>query len=181
MGALLFSNQTYRETLPIIDASGLPSMPFGNGGGEDWLYDYKTGHVQHDASSSFNTSSPLFQAEIDKYTNFWNTEFAPLATIGYKGGVKGYTISAFDWLLENEYPLLLLLFVQGMVPYGYGDVREVPVIYMLQYLTPDILLFFAGQRTGYIIDFHKVFVNFASNSVKGPIHLNTNITKIGLY
>jgi hypothetical protein len=65
-----------------------------------------------------------------------------------------------------------------MVPYGYGDVREVPVIYMLQYLTPDILLFFAGQRTGHIIDFHKVFVNFASNSVKGPIHLSTNITKI---
>lgn len=96
MGALLFSNQTYRETLPIIDASGLPSMPFGNGGGEDWLYDYKTGHVQHDASSSFNTSSPLFQAEIDKYTNFWNTEFAPLATIGYK--VRTFS----DWILDRK-------------------------------------------------------------------------------
>jgi hypothetical protein len=37
-------------------------------------------------------------------------------------------MSAFDWLLENEYPLLLLLFVQGMVPYGYGDVRQVPAV-----------------------------------------------------
>jgi hypothetical protein len=37
-------------------------------------------------------------------------------------------MTSFDWLLENEYPLLLLLFVQGMVPYGYGDVRQVPVV-----------------------------------------------------
>lgn len=51
-----------------------------------------------------------------------------------QGGVKGYTMSAFDWLLENDYPLLLLLFVQGMVPYGYGDVREVPVVCI--FMTP---------------------------------------------
>jgi hypothetical protein len=42
-------------------------------------------------------------------------------------------MSAFDWLLENEYPLLLLLFVQAMVPYGYGDVREVPVVSIFQF------------------------------------------------
>jgi len=84
MGALLYSNETYRETLPIIDASGLPSMAFGNGG-DTWLYDYQTGHAQLSTTSITNTtSSSLFQAEIDKYTNFWNTEFAPLATIGYK-------------------------------------------------------------------------------------------------
>lgn len=85
MGALLFSNETYRETLPLIDASGLPSLPFGNGEHDTWLYEYQTGHVQHSTSSISNTtSSPLFQAEINKYINFWNTEFAPLATIGYK-------------------------------------------------------------------------------------------------
>jgi hypothetical protein len=70
---------------------------------------------------------------------------------------------------------------------------------MLQYFTPDILLFFAGQRTGYIIgnfivswatiyfsyhayaDYHKVFVNYARDQIKGPLHLNTQITKIGMY
>ena len=30
------------------------------------------------------TQNALFKAEIDKYTNFWNTKFAPIATIGYK-------------------------------------------------------------------------------------------------
>jgi hypothetical protein len=85
MGALIFSNETYRETLPIIDASGLPSMAFGNRGAGNWIYDYGTGHVQDSTSSISNImSSSLFQAEIDKYINFWNTEFAPLATIGYK-------------------------------------------------------------------------------------------------
>ena len=37
-------------------------------------------------------------------------------------------MSTFDWLHANNYPLLLLLFVQGMVPFGYGDVTEVPVV-----------------------------------------------------
>ena len=37
-------------------------------------------------------------------------------------------MSTFEWLRDNNYPLLLLLFVQGMVPFGYGDVTEVPVV-----------------------------------------------------
>ena len=72
---------------------------------------------------------------------------------------------------------------------------------MLQYFTPDILLFFAGQHSGYIIgkslcvtlcsrlvltpihfiDFHQVFVTYARDQIKGPIHLNTTVTKIGIY
>ncbi|KAJ7753032.1 FAD/NAD-P-binding domain-containing protein [Mycena olivaceomarginata] len=153
MGALLYSNQTYRETLPVIDASGVSSFAFR-----------------------------LFKEEIERYTTFWNTEFAPKAGDRIQGkrhnGVEGYTMSTMDWLLENDYPLLLLLFINGMVPYGYGDVRQTPILYMLSYFTPDILLFFAGQREGYIIDFHEVFVRYAATSVSGPIHLNTSITKI---
>jgi hypothetical protein len=178
LGAILFSNETYRQSLPIIDASGLTSMEFGHTT-KNWYYDYKTGHVKRSTTSlSELTKSHLFKAEIDRYIHFWTTEFAPLASIGYKGGVEGYTMSTLYWLLENDYPLLLLLFFEGMIPYGYGDVTEVPIIYMLQYFTPDILLFFAGQRTGYIIDFHQVFVHYARDQVKGPIHLNTQITKI---
>jgi hypothetical protein len=37
-------------------------------------------------------------------------------------------MSTFQWLLEHDYPLLLLLFIEGMVPYGYGDVTEVPIV-----------------------------------------------------
>ena len=45
-----------------------------------------------------------------------------------QNGVEGYTMSTFDWLLEKRYPLLLLLFVEGMIPYGYGDVMQVPIV-----------------------------------------------------
>jgi hypothetical protein len=98
MGALLFSNETYQNTLPIIDASGLPSFPFGNDEDDTWLYDYKTGHVQESTSSNM-TSSPLFQAEINKYINFWNTEFAPLASIGYK--VRNFSDEVLYWPLTG--------------------------------------------------------------------------------
>ena len=84
MGAILFSNETYRETLPIIDASGISSFPFARNS-TDWFYDYKTGHVQRENSSRFNmTNNHLFQKELDRYINFWNTDFAHLAVIGYK-------------------------------------------------------------------------------------------------
>ena len=71
---------------------------------------------------------------------------------------------------------------------------------MLQYFTPDILRTLSGQQSGYIIgehmplgcsdirplihvkfiDFHRVFVSYA-RSIKGPIYLNTQVTKIGTY
>ncbi|KAJ7917281.1 FAD/NAD-P-binding domain-containing protein [Mycena leptocephala] len=178
MGALLYSNQTYRETLPVIDASGVSSFAFGYTSPQ-WLYDWRSGYTEEVSTPmSELTANELFKEEIERYTTFWNTEFAPKAVIGYKNGVEGYTMSTLDWLLENDYPLLLVLFINGMVPYGYGDVRQTPILYMLSYFTPDILLFFAGQREGYIIDFHKVFVRYAATSVSGPIHLNTSITKI---
>lgn len=88
MGALLFANETYRETLPIIHASGVSVIPFPNiSDGRNWLYDLKSGSVtvQQAESSILNlTKDQNFQAEIDRYINFWKTEFAPLAVIGYK-------------------------------------------------------------------------------------------------
>ena len=147
MGALFFMNDTYRETLPIIDASGLPTFPFSTSNNvNEWVFDSKSGHVQQMTSQSSLTKSPLLQAEIDRYIKFWNTEFAPLNVIGYKvrffyckflcylidscaqNGVKGYTMSTFDWLRANNYPLLLLLFIKGMVAYGYGDIMQVPAV-----------------------------------------------------
>ena len=86
MGALLFENKTYHETLPIVDASGLSVIPFTNiSDGRNWLYDLESGHVQQAESSILNlTKTPKFQAEIKRYVEFWNTEFKPLAVVGYK-------------------------------------------------------------------------------------------------
>ncbi|KAF8572987.1 hypothetical protein K439DRAFT_1625385 [Ramaria rubella] len=41
MGALLYSNKTYVNTLPIIESSGVPSMLFAYVN-PLWIYDWKT-------------------------------------------------------------------------------------------------------------------------------------------
>ena len=86
MGALLFTNETYHETLRIIDASGVSAIPFGNVSDQkSWLYDPESGHVQQAQSSlSDLTTSPKFADEIARYNEFWNDVFAPLAVVGYK-------------------------------------------------------------------------------------------------
>lgn len=62
-----------------------------------------------------------------------------------------------------------MVFNQGMVAYGYGDIYQTPIVsnplldgevdqltvmaqlYMLQYFTPDILGSFTRIRPGYVI------------------------------
>jgi hypothetical protein len=84
MGALLYSNQTYRETLPVIDASGVSSFAFGYTSPQ-WLYDWRNGYTEEVSTPlSEMTANELFKEEIERYTTFWNTEFAPKAVIGYK-------------------------------------------------------------------------------------------------
>ena len=82
LGALLFTNETYRETLPLI-ASGLPSAPAVNPGSNTWLYDYEHGSQHSISSISYMTSDPVFQTEIDKYTQIWNSEFAPFVILSW--------------------------------------------------------------------------------------------------
>ncbi|KAF9067224.1 hypothetical protein BDP27DRAFT_1329187, partial [Rhodocollybia butyracea] len=161
MGALLFENETYTQTMPIVNASGVQSTPFS--------YDIPLVIYHNDGTTQVSpiplsemTKLPQFKAEIDKYNLLWN-QSAPNLTIGY-------TVS-------NDLPLLLFLFLNGMIPYGYGDVRDTPILYMLTYMTLDILEFFAGQRDGYIIDFQKVFEEYAK-TINSTFYLNSTITKI---
>ncbi|KAF8577338.1 hypothetical protein K439DRAFT_1639784 [Ramaria rubella] len=96
-------------------------------------------------------------------------------------------MSTLDWLEQNDYPLLLLLFLHGMGPYGCGDIRQTPIACtptsvatartngnyqpVLPYFTPDILRFFAGQNKGYFTGFHQVFVQYAARNVTGDLNI----------
>lgn len=83
MGALLYSNETYTETLPIVDASGLPSYPFSYTV-KGWLFDWTDGTVIQ-APASPDQLYPLIEADVERFITYWETEFAPnLTTIGYK-------------------------------------------------------------------------------------------------
>ena len=82
MGALLFSNETYKQTLPIIEASGVLSIPFSydvplvlyNDNGETLPSPFKLSDI---------TQQQNFAAEIARYNQFWNETFAPTMAIGY--------------------------------------------------------------------------------------------------
>ena len=83
LGALLFTNITYRETLKIINTVDVPAVPFTDGSFQ-WEYDWTNGIVQ--AAPAITTSfESLLAQEIAKYTAFWEAEFAPtLVSVGYK-------------------------------------------------------------------------------------------------
>lgn len=83
MGAFLFFNKTYTNTLPIIDASGQPSTPSKNGGNgqESWLYNYEHRVAKRAPPLSSITSNPVVKGELEKYTKFWNENFQSLQFI----------------------------------------------------------------------------------------------------
>jgi hypothetical protein len=102
-----------------------------------------------------------------------------------------------DWFRANNFTALPALLVNPLALYGYGDIHVVPAVsqqarlfvhqtrmhlltrdqlYILQYITPDILTAFIGQHDVYYTDFHKVFVEYAKKAVcKTPINLSHEI------
>ena len=82
MGALLYSNETYKQTLPIIEASGVLSTPFSY----DIpliLYHDNGQTLQSPVKLSDMTKQQNFAAEIARYTQIWNQTFAPTMAIGF--------------------------------------------------------------------------------------------------
>lgn len=78
------------------------------------------------------------------------------------GVPEALTVPTSQWLSQNNYTALPVIFNRGMAAYGYGDLRETPIVsvhladdqanqltlvaqlYMLQYFTPDIVRFASG-------------------------------------
>ena len=136
---------TYKETLPVVEASGVPLLPFANTA-KTWLFDWITGEVQ-EAPLSPPELFLLVQEDTQRYTVFWNNIFSPKMTnIGYKvfglycnqcrlklntsqnGIPEEYTVPFLQWLSANNLTSLQPIFEAGMVPYGYGDITETPAV-----------------------------------------------------
>ncbi|KAM3065596.1 hypothetical protein ACMFMF_010818 [Clarireedia jacksonii] len=127
--------------------------------------------------------TPLFMQEVQRYIDWWNKNFYfyNLAA-SYRHGIpEELTVTTAAWLKNNNYKVLQILFVQSMVAYGYGDYREVPIVYMLHYLTPDVTMALLKVQQGmevHIADFHEVLLRYAKKHIRGKIHLSTTITQI---
>ncbi len=81
LGALLFSNGTYKESLKIIDASGVPAVTFMPG--QTWDYNYTTG-VTVKAPPITASFAQLVGQEFQRYAQYWATVFAPYSALRYK-------------------------------------------------------------------------------------------------
>lgn len=81
LGALLYSEPTYADTLPIVNASDLPVSVF-NYTSRSLEYDPVNGSVSPTNMSICNltTNVPQFMEEIDKYKKYWEEHFKPYAT-----------------------------------------------------------------------------------------------------
>lgn len=82
MGALLYSNETYKETLPIIDASGLPSYLFSYATIKGWRFNWTDGAVAEAPSPA--DVYPRIEQDVERLFHFWENTFAPWVSIGYK-------------------------------------------------------------------------------------------------
>jgi hypothetical protein len=145
LGALLFSNATYTETLKIVEISGVRAIPFVTG--QRWLYNWTSG-VTGPSPAISSAFATLVGQEFQRYTAYWYSIFAPYSGIGYKvsftsylhlmnvkihgqsqkGVPQEFTVSTAQWLATNNFQALPVLFVQAMVAFGYGDLRQVPIV-----------------------------------------------------
>ena len=95
MGALIFTNGTWVNTLPLIEASGLPISP---GPTPDQRLFYGVGSAAINVTSNppiTASERDLLAAEFTNYTAQWNSEFAPLYTaIRY---VVSVILNSFDY------------------------------------------------------------------------------------
>ncbi|MBE7182046.1 MAG: hypothetical protein INR71_12725, partial [Terriglobus roseus] len=91
---------------------------------------------------------------------------------------RNLTQPAAQWFRERNFTAIPIVLTDALAFYGYGDIRETPILYVLQYITPDVLTVFLGLHEVYLADFHAVWAKWAAKYIKGPINLNTDITGI---
>ncbi|KAJ6505339.1 FAD/NAD-P-binding domain-containing protein [Mycena sanguinolenta] len=176
LGALLLENTMYVQTQSVIAQTNVTYLPTA-GNHPTWIYDGTTGDVASYPSLTVEQGT-LLVAEIEKYNALWTTDFYPFSGIGYTGPLPAnLTLTTEEWLSSNGFEVLPVLFNLGMFVYGYGDPRETPALYSLQFFTPSILATFAGEGTRNMVDFHAIMAQYAE-TISGPINLNTEITCI---
>ncbi|KAJ4481005.1 FAD/NAD-P-binding domain-containing protein [Lentinula aciculospora] len=174
MGALIFTNLTYSNTLQLILEAGLPLSPALSPGPSANSQDVTKTAIPTPAEDA------VIASEVVAYTVLWNTEFQPEYTESrYPNGVPSeLTLPMSEWLSTKGFKALPVFVEEGLVYEGYGDFSQTPALYALQFLTPEILTYYIGTTPGYFVDFHKLWVWYAETYVSGPIYSSTNVTKI---
>jgi hypothetical protein len=84
LGAAFYSNASYPETLKVINASGVSSVPFALAGGrQEFSFNWTTGQIQPVPPPSTEFIEAV-AAEIPRYISLWEQVFAPISVPSYK-------------------------------------------------------------------------------------------------
>ncbi|KAF2869651.1 hypothetical protein BDV95DRAFT_608490 [Massariosphaeria phaeospora] len=180
LGAAFFSNASYSETVKVVDVAGVAIEEFALAGARQMFrFNYTEGEILDVLPLDPGFLVQIAQ-EIARYAGLWRKMFVPISVPSFKKGVPAdLTVSGAEWFRKNNFTVLPLLLVNPLALYGYGDIREVPALYVLQYITPDILTAFIGQHNVYYTDFNKVWVEWAKKTLrKTPINLEHDIHRI---
>lgn len=81
LGAVLFNEDSYVETVKLIELTGVPYTDYTPG--ERWAFDWKSGEAEliPPAPQEF---AELVAVEYQRYSEFWNEVYLPFSEIGYK-------------------------------------------------------------------------------------------------
>ncbi|KAF2747293.1 FAD/NAD(P)-binding domain-containing protein, partial [Sporormia fimetaria CBS 119925] len=179
LGAAFYSNGTYTETLKVLNAAGVPSEEFAlSGEREQFQFNYTAANGDIEPVPDLNlTYVAQLSGEIPRYIQLWQRVFAPLSVPGYTKGVPDeLSVPGIEWFRANNFSALPELLINPLALYGYGDINIVPALYILEYITPDILTGFVGAHQVYYTDFQKVFKQWSKKALcKTPIKLATEI------
>ncbi|KAF5331452.1 hypothetical protein D9758_016343 [Tetrapyrgos nigripes] len=201
MGALVVSNASYTETVPIIKDAGVPFLP-GLSVTTGW--DYPPLSPGDSVVNVTRMPTPtldqiaLILLEVPRYTALRDAIVKRTGVMRYTNGVPNdLTIPMGQWLSKNGFEGLPIIVNASLQLIGYGDLEHTPALYALKYLSADLLAWytnlgtvnFVGEfhpipsdrfinETGFeCADYHAVFLHYAS-SIHGQIHTNTAVTKI---
>lgn len=176
LGAVIFENQSYPETLKVISQTNVTATYFKDLEPK-WTYDWQNGSIGEYKSLTLPQKLQL-AIEVSKYSFFWYTTFKPISGIGYREGIpETLTVPLLEWMKQKGYHVLPSLMNFIIFTYGYGDIREIPAWYAFQLFPPSQVLASARILPSYIIDYHNVFVQYAE-TIKGKVHLNAVVSNI---
>jgi hypothetical protein len=117
LGALIFFNETYVETLKIIEQTTVKATQ-QHVGPPQWVYNWTDGDISTGPAFTVEQEA-LLLVEVGRYETFWNTVYYPISDVGYRDPIpEELTVSVLEWCVQNDYRVLPALFNIGMVAYG---------------------------------------------------------------
>ncbi|KAL3456141.1 hypothetical protein BJX64DRAFT_294389 [Aspergillus heterothallicus] len=169
LGPILIQNGSHPETIKIVNDVGVLTTTYT--AASAWFFNWTTGETWALPPAE---PSPDLLEEVVRYTAHWQKIYGSFAQSAYTENVpEELTLSTYEWFSRYNYPLLQARFTRYIIDWGYGDVDELPIFYMLSVFAPTSI-----GATPLRVDYHEVFQRYARQLTASTILLRSKITAI---